>query len=273
MAAKPRKTVLITGATSGIGLSVARHLSERGYDVYGTYRREIPEGEHNFKYVKLDVRDEKSIGEAVQQIMEKSGKIDVLINNAGLGTLGAIEDTTIEEAADVFKTNVLGVHAMCRAVLPVMRAQKSGTILNITSIAGKVALPFRGIYNATKFAVEGMSEAMSMEVRPFGIHVVILRPGDYKTNIDNNRKVARKAKSPDSAYFNSFNRAFFQIKEEINTAWTPHKIAVDIDKILRKKNPSLHYTSAPFIQKLSIPLHWIMPSRIFEWLVIKFYKV
>jgi len=267
------KVVLITGATSGIGRSVAVFLASKGWRVFGSYRKNIPEGKFDFTFVKLDVRDEQSIQNAVDFILEKTGRIDVLINNAGLGTLGALEDTSIEESKDVFETNVFGVHAMCNAVLPVMRQQKSGTILNISSIAGQVAIPFRGIYNATKFAVEGFSEALSMEVKPFGIKVIIVRPGDYKTNIDNNRKIAKKARDKSSPYYDSFDRANFLIKKEINTAWTPDKIAIDIERILRKKHPRLHYTSAPFIQKLSITLHWILPSRFFEKMVSRFYKV
>lgn len=267
------KVVLITGATSGIGRATANYLATKGYIVFGTYRSEVPEGNFEFTFIRLDVRDENSIRRVVDQIIEKTGRIDVLINNAGLGTLGSLEDTNLEEVRAVFETNVFGVHAMCRAVLPIMRAQNQGTILNISSIAGQVALPYRGIYNTTKFAIEGFSEALSMEVKPFNIKVIIVRPGDYKTNIDNNRKIAKKALDKSSAYYESFNRANFLIKEEINVAWTPNKIAIDIERILRKKHPKLHYTSAPLIQKLSITLHWVLPSRLFEWMVSRFYKV
>lgn len=273
MQEKSEKVVLITGATSGIGKATAIYLATKGYRVFGTYRSEIPEGNFDFTFLKMDVRDEISIQKTVDHILEEAGRIDVLINNAGLGTLGSIEDTNLEEARKVFETNVFGIHAMCRAVLPVMRAQSQGTILNISSIAGQVALPYRGIYNTTKFAVEGFSEALSMEVKPFGIKVIILRPGDYKTNIDNNRKIAEKALDNSSVYYDSFNRANFLIKEEFKVAWTTDKIAIDVERILRKKHPKLHYTSAPFIQKLSITLHWILPSRFFERMVSRFYKV
>jgi len=268
-----KKVVLITGATSGIGKAAAVFLASKGWQVFGTFRNKIPEGKFDFTFVKLDVRDEQSIRIAVDSIIKKTGRIDVLINNAGLGTLGALEDTTVEESREVFETNVFGVHAMCNAVLPVMRSQKSGTILNISSIAGQVAIPFRGIYNSTKFAVEGFSEALSMEVKPFGIKVIIVRPGDYKTNIHSNRKIAKNALDKSSVYYDSFDRANFLIKKEINTAWTPDKIAKDIERILHRKHPKLHYTSAPFIQKLSITLHWILPSRFFERMVSRFYKV
>lgn len=273
MQEKTGKVVLITGATSGIGRATAIYLATKGFIVFGTYRSEVPEGKFDFTFIKMDVRDEGSIQKAVDQILDKTGRIDILINNAGLGTLGSLEDTNLEEARSVFETNVFGVHAMCRAVLPVMRAQNHGTILNITSIAGQVALPYRGIYNTTKFAVEGFSEALSMEVKPFGIKVIILRPGDYKTNINNNRKIAEKALDNSSVYYDSFNRANFLIKKEINIAWTPDKIAVDIERILSKKHPKLHYTSAPLIQKLSITLHWMLPSRFFEGMVSRFYNV
>ena len=267
------RVVLITGATSGIGKATAIYLATKGYRVFGTYRSEVPEGNFNVTFLKMDVRDEVSIQKAVDHIIENAGRIDVLINNAGLGTLGSLEDTKLEEARAVFETNVFGVHAMCKAVLPFMRAQNRGTILNITSIAGQVALPYRGIYNSTKFAVEGFSEALSMELKPFNIKVIILRPGDYKTNIANNRKIAKKALDKSSVYYDSFDRANFLIKKELNVAWTPDKIAIDIGNILNKKHPKLHYTSAPLIQQLSIPLHWILPSRLFERMVSRFYKV
>lgn len=273
------KVVLITGASSGIGLSVAKHLStqqkrdKNRYKVYGTFRTQKPEVPVSFQWIELDVTQESNALKAVDQIVKEEGRLDILINNAGLGTVGSLEDTSLEEARSIFETNFFGVHAMCKAVLPIMRKQKEGTILNITSIAGIVALPYRGIYNATKFAVEGFSEALSIEVKPFGINVIILRPGDYKTNINNNRKIAKKALEEDSVYYDSFQRAHFQIKEEVNTAWTPNKIAVDIARIIRKKNPKLHYISAPLIQKFSITAHRYFPSRLFENMVSRFYKV
>jgi short-subunit dehydrogenase len=268
-----KKVVLITGASSGIGLAVASHLATKNYIVYGTYRSRQPEQPFPFHWMELDVHSEEMIHEVVAHIIQKEGRIDVLINNAGLGTVGSLEDTTLEESRSVFETNVFGVHAMCRAVLPHMRKQQAGTILNITSIAGIVALPYRGVYNSTKFAVEGFSEALSMEVKPFGINVIILRPGDYKTNITSNRAIARNAMDPSSVYYDSFQRAHFQIKEEVNTAWTPNKIAVDIARILKKKRPRLHYISAPLIQKFSITAHRYLPSRLFENMVSRFYKV
>ena len=268
-----KKVVLVTGATSGIGKSVAHHLSTKNYRVFGTYRSEKSKTDENFTYVQMDVRDENTIRKAVAEILETEGRIDVLINNAGVGTVGSIEDTTVSEAKEIFETNVFGVHAVCREIIPIMRKQKSGIVINISSIAGKVALPYRGIYNATKFAIEGFSEALSLEVKPFGIKVVIVEPGDYKTNINSNRKISKQASSKQSAYYESFNRAHTLIKEEINTAWTPDKIAYDIDRILSKNNPKLHYVSAPLIQKISVHFHHYLPSRFFERILSRFYNV
>lgn len=268
-----QKVVFITGASSGIGQAIASRLSEKGHIVYGTSRFSKDESEYNFNFLKLDVREAESIKSAVVHIIEKEGRIDVLINNAGLGVIGALEDTTIEESKAIFETNVFGLHSMCNEVIPQMRKQKSGLIINVSSIAGKVGLPYRGIYNATKHAIEGFSEALSMELRPFKIKVIILEPGDYRTNINTNRKISKKSLDPSSPYFDSFNRTRNQVFEEVETAWTPDKIAKDVDRIINYKYPRLRFMSAPFKQKLSIQMHKILPARLFEYLISKFYNV
>lgn len=268
-----KKVVFITGASSGIGEAIATKLSSIGFSVYGTSRHSKTDRNFDFHFLKLDVRDEKSINTAIEYVFEKEGRIDILINNAGLGMIGALEDTSIEESKAIFETNVFGLHAMCNAVIPIMRKQKSGLIINTSSIAGVVGLPYRGIYNATKHAIEGFSEALSMELRPFNITVIILEPGDFRTNINTNRKIAKKALDPSSPYYESFHRTLDQVYEEIETAWTPDKIANDVERIVKYKHPRLRFISAPLKQKLSIIMHKVLPARLFESIISYFYNV
>lgn len=268
-----RKVVFITGASSGIGEAIATHLSSRGYIVYGTSRYESDDSKLNFSFLQLDVRNEASIQQAISTVIEKEGRIDVLINNAGLGMIGALEDTSIEESKEIFETNVFGMLAVCNKVIPYMRKNKSGIIINISSIAGQIGLPYRGVYNASKYAIEGFSEALSMELRPFKIKVIILEPGDYRTNMNTNRRIAKKALDPSSPYFVSFNRTREQVFEEVDTAWPPEKIARKVEKIINYKNPRLRFISAPLKQKLSIILHKVLPARLFEYIISTFYKV
>lgn len=268
-----KKVVFITGASSGIGEAIATRLSKHGYSVYGTSRYEVDDTNLNFTFLQLDVRNEESIHQAINKVIEKEGRIDVLINNAGLGMIGALEDTTIEESKSIFETNVFGMLAVCNAVIPYMRKNKSGIIINTSSIAGQVGLPYRGVYNATKHAIEGFSEALSMELRPFNIKVIILEPGDFRTNINSNRKISKKSLDPSSPYFVSFNRTKEQVFEEVDTAWPPEKIARDVERIINYRYPRLRFISAPLKQKLSIIMHKVLPARLFELLISSFYKV
>ena len=268
-----KKVVFITGASSGIGKAIATHLSNNGYTVYGTSRHDVDSSNLNFRFLRLDVRNEESIQKAVTTIIEKEGRIDVLINNAGLGMIGALEDTSIEETKSIFETNVFGMLAVCNEVIPHMRSEKSGMIINTSSIAGQIGLPYRGVYNATKHAIEGFSEALSMELRPFNVKVIILEPGDFRTNINTNRKVSKKSLDPSSPYYESFNRTHEQVFEEVNNSWPPEKIARDVERIINYRYPRLRFISAPLKQKLSIIMHKILPARLFELIVSAFYKV
>ncbi|NNC70046.1 MAG: SDR family oxidoreductase, partial [Flavobacteriaceae bacterium] len=177
------KVVLITGASSGIGKSIAEYLTEKGMIVYGTSRNPDKVAPVNFQLFPLDVTDSTSISKAIDELITKEGKLDVLINNAGMGITGPLEETPTQEMRRVFETNFFGAIEVIKNVLPHMRKQQSGLIINITSIAGYMGLPFRGIYSSTKGALELVSEAVRMEVKQFGIKVVNVAPGDFATNI------------------------------------------------------------------------------------------
>jgi NAD(P)-dependent dehydrogenase (short-subunit alcohol dehydrogenase family) len=181
------KVVLVTGVSSGFGQAIAAELQARGHRVFGTTRRPSTAAPGGCTLVTIDVDDEASVTAGVAEVLRQAGRIDAVVNNAGFGFAGAIEDTTVEEARRQFETNFFGTHRMCRAVLPQMRAQRSGRIVNMSSLGGLVSIPFQAMYCATKFAVEAYTEALRMEVRPFGIQVAMVEPGDFATRFTANR--------------------------------------------------------------------------------------
>jgi NAD(P)-dependent dehydrogenase (short-subunit alcohol dehydrogenase family) len=200
--------VLVTGASSGIGKACAERLFARGCRVYGTSRqapRALAEARMSdlapmLRMIPLDVTSDASVDAAVGVVVACEGRIDAVVNNAGFGVAGAAELTTIEEAREQFETNFFGTVRVCRAVLPVMRQQGSGRILNVSSIAGRIGIPFQAFYSASKFAIEGFSEALRMEVAPFGVKVVLIEPGDFRTGFTAARRLARGASGqPDAA--------------------------------------------------------------------------
>jgi NAD(P)-dependent dehydrogenase (short-subunit alcohol dehydrogenase family) len=200
--------VLVTGASSGIGKACAERLFARGCRVYGTSRqapRALAQVRTSdlapmLRMIPLDVTSDASVDAAVGVVVACEGRIDAVVNNAGFGVAGAAELTTIEEAREQFETNFFGTVRVCRAVLPVMRQQGSGRILNVSSIAGRIGIPFQAFYSASKFAIEGFSEALRMEVAPFGVKVVLIEPGDFRTGFTAARRLARGASGqPDAA--------------------------------------------------------------------------
>ena len=178
-----KKVVLITGASSGIGKSIAAYLSQKNFKVYGTSRNPEKMASGDFEMIQLDVTEPQSIKEAVEEISNREGKIDILINNAGVGITGPIEETPESEIKKAFDTNYFGPLNVIKNVLPLMRAGGGGLIINITSIAGYMGLPYRGIYSATKGALEITAEAYRMELKQFNIKMTNVAPGDFATNI------------------------------------------------------------------------------------------
>ncbi|HQU61326.1 MAG TPA: SDR family oxidoreductase, partial [Saprospiraceae bacterium] len=180
------KVILITGASSGLGKALAEILSTRGHIVYGTSRK--PTGQLlPYRMIPMEVKDEKSIERAVQQVISNEKRIDVVINNAGIGLAGPTEQLHIDNIRELLEINVVGVARVCQAVLPHMRARRSGRIINISSIGAVIGLPYRGLYCASKSAVSIMTESLRMEIAPFGIQACCVRAGDTRTNINANR--------------------------------------------------------------------------------------
>lgn len=265
------KVVLITGASSGIGKSIAIYLSEKGYKVYGTSRNPKNEANFSFNLIALDVLKIDTIRSAINLIIKKEGRLDILVNNAGMGITGPIEDTPTDEMRTVFNTNVFGAIDVMKAVLPQMRKQKSGTIINVTSIAGYMGLPFRGLYSATKGALEIITEATSMEVKPFGVKVVNVAPGDFATNI-----AAGRYHTPvfeKSAYKENYQKNLDLMDAHVNSGMDPLEMAKAVHKIINSKNPKIHYKVGGFMEKFSIVLKRILPDRIYEKILMNHFKL
>ncbi|GGK50112.1 MULTISPECIES: SDR family oxidoreductase [Flavobacteriaceae] len=265
------KVVLITGGSSGIGKSVGEFLSEKGFTVYGTSRNPQNIQDHPFKLVALDVTNIETITAAVTEIVSKEGRLDILINNAGMGITGPIEETPTDEMRSVFNTNLFGAIDVMKAVLPQMRSQKSGLIINVTSIAGYMGLPFRGIYSATKGALEIVTEAIRMEVKSFGVQVTNVAPGDFATNIASGRYHTPVFEN--SPYKKTYQENLDLMDAHVDSGSDPIEMANAIYKIIKTPKPKIHYKVGDFMQKFSIVLKKILPDKMYEKLLMNHYKL
>jgi short-subunit dehydrogenase len=265
------KTVLITGGSSGIGKSIGEYLQQKGYKVYGTSRYPYNYLDSKFELIALDVRNSDNIKNAVNQILTKEKSLDVVINNAGVGITGPLEETPMDEIRNNFETNFYGPIAVIQAVLPQMRVQKSGLIINITSIAGYMGLPYRGIYSASKSALEILTEAISIEIKPFGIHITNVAPGEFATDIALSRYHAPIIKN--SVYEIPYQNTLNQLNNHLNGGDKPIKMAIAIHKIIETKTPKLHYKVGAFMQKFSIVLKRILPDLVYEKMLRNHYKL
>ncbi len=265
------KVVLITGGSSGIGKAVGEYLTIKGFKVYGTSRDASRIENHPFPLVSLDVRKQSTIASAVATVIKNEGRLDVLINNAGMGITGPIEETDTDEMRRLFDTNFFGAIDVMKAVLPQMRSQKSGVIVNVTSIAGYMGLPFRGIYSASKGALELVTEALRMEVKQFGIHITNVAPGDFATNIAAGRYHAPVLRN--SPYEASYQLNLDLMNAHVDGGNDPKIMAKAIGAILEEKSPKIHYKVGDFIQKFSIVLKRILPDTWYEKLLMNHYKL
>jgi short-subunit dehydrogenase len=233
------KTILITGATSGIGLIMANQLHENGFKVFGTSR--FPEKQRHavsFELLELDITSESSIQNCIESLLSKTNTIDALINNAGIGICGAAEETSIEQAYKQVETNFWGAVKMTRAILPIMRLQHYGKIITIGSLAGLIGVPYQSYYSASKHALEGFYKSFRIEVRSFNIHISIVEPGFFKTNLHNTFEYAEPT-IPD--YDPMRKNALAVFSDSIEKADTPESIARIVLKILNSKNPAFSY--------------------------------
>ncbi|SHG34312.1 Short-chain dehydrogenase [Flavobacterium segetis] len=265
------RVVLITGGSSGIGKSIGEFLHNKGFTVYGTSRN--PERILNsvFPLVSLDVRNVDSIHLAVAKIIATSGRLDIVINNAGVGITGPLEEIPMEEIKNNFETNFFGPIEVMKAVLPIMRFQNSGLIINITSIAGYMGLPYRGVYSAAKGALELITESLRMEVKSFGIEITNVAPGDFATNIAAGRFHAPVTKG--SAYKNAYGNTLKALDEHVDAGSNPNEMAEAVYNIIQDPSPKIHYKVGAFMQKFSIVLKRILPDKVYEKMLMNHYRL
>lgn len=262
-----KKSVLITGASSGIGKACAELLAEKGYFVLGTSRKKVPDA-NGVKMLILDVDSDESVASCVAEAEKLSGGLDLVINCAGYGTAGSIEESTIEEAKAQFETNFFGIMRVCKAVLPGMRERGGGMIINITSLGAVVSAPFHGLYCASKFALEGLTESLRMEVASQGIKVVMVQPGDIKTGFTSARINAKKAGTL-PVYKDVHKRAMAAMDRNEQTGPDPIIVARAVEKIIDKKSPAARYVVAAGIQKYVPLFKKIIPPKLMEKEIMK----
>ncbi len=263
----------ITGASSGLGLHTAQALHSAGYTVLGGARSFAGnEGESTAGFrLALDVTDEASMDAFCEKALRMYGPPDVLINCAGVLTLGACEEYTVQELRQVMDTVFLGQAAMISRTLPLMRARKSGRIVNFSSINGLMGIPFQGAYTAAKHALEGYSESLSMEVKPFGIEVMLVEPGDHQSGSKTYRKFALASEKADSPYRSMFSEATAVIAHDEETGSDPARLGKKIVRVLKRKRLPLRLRVALPSQHLAAILHKILPGRLFEGIILSYY--
>lgn len=262
--------ILVTGITSGFGKAMAERLNADGHKVFGTFRKEC-ERIPGVTYLKADVRNENDCKAAVDSVVAAEGRIDVFINNAGMGIGGPLEFCSLEDAGLQMDTNFMGMVRFLHFVLPVMRNQGSGKILCFSSIGGLMGLPFQGLYSASKFAIEGYCEALRMEVKGFGIDVVVIEPGDFATKFT----AQRKSVTDGEAYriYRTYAESMASIENDEQTGLKPEYLAKKISRIVMKKRPACSYVISTFEQFLSTVLKRILPARWFSSILSSYYKL
>jgi NAD(P)-dependent dehydrogenase (short-subunit alcohol dehydrogenase family) len=255
-----QKVVLITGASSGFGEVTASLLAQRGYRVFGTCRNPGRNRAWGYEMLPLDVRSDDSVRACVQELMERAGRLDVLISNAGYELSGAVEETSISEARDQFETNFFGAARMVKAALPVMRKQGGGRILLVSSLAGLISVPFHGFYSASKYALEGYAEALRHEVKGFNISVSLIEPGFFRTNL---ARAARNSTETVSEYAGMRERALKAFERAVQTGEDPGLVASLILSVVESRSPRLRYRVGKDAKRLP-RIKALVPESAFE---------
>lgn len=264
-----KKVILITGVSSGFGKCMAQRLVEAGHSVYGTVRKSC-DLDKKVNQVIMDLMDPLSIKAAVNSVVEKEGRIDVLVNNAGMHLGGPIEEAPVELFSRQMETNFNGLVHVLQAALPQLRQQGGGTIINFSSLGGLMGLPFQPFYSASKFAIEGLSESLRMEVRAFNIKVIVINPGDFHTSNTANRTNVFTEGGPYDPQF-KISQASYE-RDETN-GWDPDILARKLVKVIESKHPCNRYIIASFVQKLGLFLKRILPIGLFTKILGSFYGI
>lgn len=271
MTARRTRVVFITGASSGIGKACAELLSARGYSVYGTSRRPVEAAPPDYQMLVMDVTQEDSVRRAVETVLARErGYIDTVVNNAGYALAGAAEDTSIEEARAQLDANFLGALRVCKAVLPTMRKQGFGRIIQVSSLGGQVGLPFQSLYSASKFALEGFTESLRQEVAEFGIEATLVQPGDVRTHITQNRVCVTKA-GAGSAYQERFEAALKAIESGEREGLVAEDVAKKVLAVMEREAPRVRYPVANLVQRAAVVAKAVLPSRTFEKVLMSLY--
>ncbi len=264
MNSETKKIIIITGTSTGIGFTLAEFFGKKGHKVFGLSRKNVDS--KFFTAIPTDITDNAQVQNAISKILETEKRIDILINNAGMGMVGSVEDSSQEEILRLFNLNLVGSVQMMSAVLPKMREQKSGKIINISSIGSEMGLPFRGFYSASKSALDKVTEAIRYEVSPWKIDVCALHLGDIKTKIAENR-VQTKVSEP---YQKTFEKIYSVMNSHVDDGTEPSEVANYMEKLLTKKSWKAHYYFGKFGQKIGVPLKWILPQNFYENLMRKY---
>lgn len=261
------KTFIITGSSSGIGFALAEYFGRQGHRVWGLSRKNADSP--YFKTIPTDITHREQVKAAILEILKTESHIDVLINNAGMGMVGPVEDTTQEDIWKLFNLNLIGAVHTLSAVMPHMRNNKAGKIINVSSIGSEMGLPFRGFYSASKAALDKVTEAMRYEVYSWNVEVCSLHLGDIKTKIAENR-VQTQVSEP---YKKVFDHVHQVMNSHVDAGTAPLDVAIYIEKLLAKKSWKAHYYFGKFGQKIGVPLKWMLPQNVFENLMKKYNKL
>jgi short-subunit dehydrogenase len=271
-----KKVIFIIGISSGLGKQTAEILASRGHTVYGTIRKRIineaDAGSH-INLITMDLTDPATIIKAAETVLQKEGKIDVLINNAGMHTGGPVETTSFENIKLQMDTNFLGMVHLTKAFLPSMRKQGGGLIINFSSVGGLIGLPFQAFYSASKFAIEGFSEALRMELKQFNIKVVVINPGDFNTSNSANRRNYLAPTGPEDPYGEQYGITMAVYEKDEANGRPPVILARKITKIVESGNPGQRYLIATLVEKLAVVLRAVLPDKLFRTLIQLFYGI
>ena len=268
MPSNDSRVALVTGASAGIGKQLVRRLLREGWTVYGAARRLEQMADiaaEGARVLRMDVADEASMTSGVQQLLAAEGRIDALVNNAGYGSYGALEDVSIAEARRQFEVNVFGLVRLSQLVLPSMRSAGRGRIVNISSMAGRGWTPLGGWYHATKHSVEVLSDAMRVEVAPFGVQVVVVQPGRIESEWSGTAAATLRASGARSAYRERIE-PFAALLEDYGGAASPEVVVDAVMKGLNAARPRRRYAT-PADARIGIVLHWLLPDAAWEWLM------
>ena len=254
------KVAIVTGAATGIGHASANALRDAGFRVFGTSRRTVASLTDGITMIPCDVTDDASVKAAVDHVLDTTGRIDLLVNNAGTGLLGGAEESSVSQAQRLFDVNLFGVIRTTNAVLPIMRNQKAGRIVNISSVLGLIPAPFSAIYSSTKHALEGYSESLDHEVRTFGIRICLIEPAYTRTSFDQNMVLPDRSLD---AYGSARARSSAVMQEIMKTADRPEIVAERIVEAATTKSPRLRYTCGKTARQVSV-LRRFVPERMFD---------